>query len=169
MLIKKNYTFRNFDIKNIFELMRDNMRTVGYTNEAAKFICENYRILEPKYFEIASKIVTQESLNNSTEYNNYRAEENQIVLKYADRDSYGNIIYENEERKIPKISDMIVEFQKEMEELHNKYKGLMEILKNPAAYNDSIYKTEIEIELYTWENEESIPDNVPPLVHYYFV
>ena len=114
-------------------------------------------MLVTPYQQIADGIYDE---SRDPKYHEYGGKFNALVKKYVDRDEQGNpIIVDNE----PRITEMIVEFQKEQTELDNEYKDLIEKLNKKNEINNKFLSQRVKIKIYKlYENE--MPNVVPPFI-----
>ena len=145
------------DIKLLYEYFVDQYKKDGITVTYSKFVCKNLQMLVTPYQQIADGIYDE---SRDPKYHEYGGKFNALVKKYVDRDEQGNpIIVDNE----PRITEMIVEFQKEQTELDNEYKDLIEKLNKKNEINNKFLSQRVKIKIYKlYENE--MPNVVPPFI-----
>ena len=156
-MVEKEIEVSLGDIKLLYEYFVDQYKKDGITVTYSKFVCKNLQMLVTPYQQIADGIYDE---NRDPKYHEYGGKFNALVKKYVDRDEQGNpIIVDNE----PRITEMIVEFQKEQTELDNEYKDLIEKLNKKIEINNKFLSQRVKIKIYKlYENE--IPNVVPPFI-----
>ncbi len=156
-MVEKEIEVSLGDIKLLYEYFVDQYKKDGITVTYSKFVCKNLQMLVTPYQQIADGIYDE---SRDPKYHEYGGKFNALVKKYVDRDEQGNpIIVDNE----PRITEMIVEFQKEQTELDNEYKDLIEKLNKKNEINNKFLSQRVKIKIYKlYENE--IPNVVPPFI-----
>lgn len=156
-MVEKEIEVSLGDIKLLYEYFVDQYKKDGITVTYSKFVCKNLQMLVTPYQQIADGIYDE---SRDPKYHEYGGKFNALVKKYVDRDEQGNpIIVDNE----PRITEMIVEFQKEQTELDNEYKDLIEKLNKKNEINNKFLSQRVKIKIYKlYENE--MPNVVPPFI-----
>ena len=156
-MVEKEIEVSLGDIKLLYEYFVDQYKKDGITVKYSKFVCKNLQMLVTPYQQIADGIYDE---SRDPKYHEYGCKFNALVKKYVDRDEQGNpIIVDNE----PRITEMIVEFQKEQTELDNEYKDLIEKLNKKNEINNKFLSQRVKIKIYKlYENE--MPNVVPPFI-----
>ena len=156
-MVEKEIEVSLGDIKLLYEYFVDQYKKDGITVTYSKFVCKNLQMLVTPYQQIADGIYDE---SRDPKYHEYGGKFNALVKKYVDRDEQGNpIIVDNE----PRITEMIVEFQKEQTELDNEYKDLIEELNIKNEINNKFLSQRVKIKIYKlYENE--MPNVVPPFI-----
>ena len=156
-MVEKEIEVSLGDIKLLYEYFVDQYKKDGITVTYSKFVCKNLQMLVTPYQQIADGIYDE---SRDPKYHEYGGKFNALVKKYVDRDEQGNpIIVDNE----PRITEMIVEFQKEQTELDNEYKDLIEKLNKKIEINNKFLSQRVKIKIYKlYENE--MPNVVPPFI-----
>lgn len=156
-MVEKEIEVSLGDIKLLYEYFVDQYKKDGITVTYSKFVCKNLQMLVTPYQQIADGIYDE---TRDPKYHEYGGKFNALVKKYVDRDEQGNpIIVDNE----PRITEMIVEFQKEQTELDNEYKDLIEKLNKKNEINNKFLSQRVKIKIYKlYENE--MPNVVPPFI-----
>ena len=156
-MVEKEIEVSLGDIKLLYEYFVDQYKKDGITVTYSKFVCKNLQMLVTPYQQIADGIYDE---SRDPKYHEYGGKFNALVKKYVDRDEQGNpIIVDNE----PRITEMIVEFQKEQTELDDEYKDLIEKLNKKNEINNKFLSQRVKIKIYKlYENE--MPNVVPPFI-----
>ena len=156
-MVEKEIEVSLGDIKLLYEYFVDQYKKDGITVTYSKFVSKNLQMLVTPYQQIADGIYDE---SRDPKYHEYGGKFNALVKKYVDRDEQGNpIIVDNE----PRITEMIVEFQKEQTELDNEYKDLIEKLNKKNEINNKFLSQRVKIKIYKlYENE--MPNVVPPFI-----
>lgn len=156
-MVEKEIEVSLGDIKLLYEYFVDQYKKDGITVTYSKFVCKNLQMLVTPYQQIADGIYDE---SRDPKYHEYGSKFNALVKKYVDRDEQGNpIIVDNE----PRITEMIVEFQKEQTELDNEYKDLIEKLNKKNEINNKFLSQRVKIKIYKL-NENEMPNVVPPFI-----
>lgn len=156
-MVEKEIEVSLGDIKLLYEYFVDQYKKDGITVTYSKFICKNLQMLVTPYQQISDGIYDE---NRDPKYHEYGGKFNALVKKYVDRDEQGNpVIVDNE----PRITEMIVEFQKEQTELDNEYKDLIEKLDKKNEMNGKFLSQRVKIKIYKLDENE-MPNVVPPFI-----
>ena len=118
---QKTIVLKNGQVKGIYEYFAQQVQQEGKTAEFSYFVYKNAEILVEQYVKIMNTIYVEQT---DTEFQKFTKENNELALKYADKDEQGNVIVENNNYKITKQE---TEFKRESEALQKKYE---EVLKN---------------------------------------
>lgn len=147
-----------FEIKNLYEFFFTIYRQPGFTFEWSKITIKNIKYLETPYNQISQGVYNEE---NDPKFFEFKDKYEKLVRKFADRDDQGNIVMEDEE---PRITEMIVEFNKEKEELEKEYKEMLNKLENKNSLNKKFLDQKVKIKIIVPDNETDYPPQVPPYV-----
>lgn len=145
------------DIKNLYEYFYTAYRQPGLTYSWSLITCKNVKYLETPYNQISKGVYNEE---NDPKFYEFRTKYEKIVKQFADRDDQGTIIMENNQ---PKITELMVEFQKAKTELEKEYKDLLDKLNNKNTINDKFLNQKVKIKIMI-PNNDDYPDAVPPFV-----
>ena len=118
---QKTIVLKNGQVKGIYEYFAQQVQQEGKTAEFSYFVYKNAEILVEQYVKIMNTIYVEQT---DTEFQKFTKENNELALKYADKDEQGNVIVENNNYKITKQE---TEFKRESEALQKKYE---EVLKS---------------------------------------
>ncbi len=145
------------DIKNLYEYFYTMYRQPGLTHDWSLITCKNIKYLETPYNQISKGVYNEE---NDPKFYEFKEKYEKIVKKNADRDDQGTIIMENNQ---PKITELMVEFQKDKAELEKEYKDLLDKITNKNTINDKFLNQKVKIKVMI-PNNDAYPDAVPPFV-----
>lgn len=145
------------DIKNLYEYFYTAYRQPGLTYSWSMITCKNVKYLETPYNQISKGVYNEE---NDPKFYEFRTKYEKIVKQFADRDDQGTIIMENNQ---PKITELMVEFQKAKTELEKEYKDLLDKITNKNSINDKFLNQKVKIKIMI-PNNDDYPDAVPPFV-----
>lgn len=145
------------DIKNLYEYFYTAYRQPGLTHDWSLITCKNVKYLETPYNQISKGVYNEE---NDPKFYEFRTKYEKIVKQFADRDDQGTIIMENNQ---PKITELMVEFQKDKAELEKEYKDLLDKISNKNTINDKFLNQKVKIKIMI-PNNDAYPDTVPPFV-----
>ena len=145
------------DIKNLYEYFYTMYRQPGLTHDWSLITCKNIKYLETPYNQISKGVYNEE---NDPKFYEFKEKYEKIVKKNADRDEQGTIIMENNQ---PKITELMVEFQKDKAELEKEYKDLLDKISNKNTINDKFLNQKVKIKIMI-PNNDAYPDAVPPFV-----
>lgn len=145
------------DIKNLYEYFFTIYRQPGLTHEWSLITCKNIKYLETPYNQISKGVYNED---NDPKFYEFKEKYEKIVKKNADRDDQGTIIMENNQ---PKITELMVEFQKDKAELEKEYKDLLDKISNKNTINDKFLNQKVKIKIMI-PNNDAYPDAVPPFV-----
>jgi outer membrane protein OmpA-like peptidoglycan-associated protein len=145
------------DIKNLYEYFYTMYRQPGLTHDWSLITCKNIKYLETPYNQISKGVYNEE---NDPKFYEFKEKYEKIVKKNADRDDQGTIIMENNQ---PKITELMVEFQKDKAELEKEYKDLLDKISNKNTINDKFLNQKVKIKIMI-PNNDAYPDAVPPFV-----
>jgi outer membrane protein OmpA-like peptidoglycan-associated protein len=145
------------DIKNLYEYFYTMYRQPGLTHDWSLITCKNIKYLETPYNQISKGVYNEE---NDPKFYEFKEKYEKIVKKNADRDDQGTIIMENNQ---PKITELMVEFQKDKAELEKEYKDLLDKISNKNTINDKFLNQKVKIKIMI-PNNDAYPNEVPPFV-----
>lgn len=145
------------DIKNLYEYFYTSYRQPGLTHDWSLITCKNVKYLETPYNQISKGVYNEE---NDPKFYEFKEKYEKIVKKNADRDDQGTIIMENNQ---PKITELMVEFQKDKAELEKEYKDLLDKISNKNTINDKFLNQKVKIKIMI-PNNDAYPNEVPPFV-----
>lgn len=149
----------NYQIKQLYEDFTKKIYEDGVTAKYSWFLYKNYQILGNAYGALANEIFDE---RRDPDFQNMVNDQNELVLKYADRDEQANI--KRDEHGNPIINDNIVEFNKENDKLlTTKYAALYEKLQNKDKINNAILTKQVDIELLVLDISE-FPATTPPFI-----
>lgn len=149
----------NYQIKQLYEDFAKKVYEEGITAKYSWFLYKNYQILGNAYAAIANEVFDE---RREPDFQNMLNDQNELVLKYADRDEQANI--KRDERGNPVINDNIVEFNKENDQLlSTKYAALYEKLQNKEKFNHEILTRQVDIDLLVLDVSE-FPPTTPPYI-----
>lgn len=146
------------DIKNLYEYFYTMYRQPGLTHDWSLITCKNIKYLETPYNQISKGVYNEE---NDPKFYEFKEKYEKIVKKNADRDDQGTIIMENNQ---PKITELMVEFQKDKAELEKEYKDLLDKISNKNTINDKFLNQKVKIKVMIPNHNDAYPDAVPPFV-----
>ena len=98
--------------------------------------------------------------NRASKYIEYGNKLHTLIKKYVDLDEQGNPIVENGE---PRITENIVEYQKEVKKLDEEYKDLVDRLDHKNEINNKFLSQVVKIKIYK-VSEQEIPNSIPPYI-----
>lgn len=147
------------EIKSLYEYCSDNFRKPGITVEWSKIIYKNLELLTTPYKQIIDGLYDEMKDQSFLEYNQ---KVGNLLDKYADRDSQGNIIM-NPNTKLPEINEMIVEFTKDNEKLNEEYKETISKIDNKNEINNKFLSQVATVNIFKIE-EQKIPNVIPPYI-----
>jgi len=165
MLKQKRTTFKNYEVKVLFEIL-NSMTNNSYGYDVSKSIVDNIIALSEKYKEITSKIYNP---NNDPEVQAYNKKTADLLVKFADKNEDGSVKVDN--NKNPIITEKLNDFQEELKKFQEENKELIEKV-NKAPENNTKFMNE-DCELMVWVPDVDFEKNpeyqIPPvLVHYLF-
>lgn len=149
---------RLLDIKKIYEYFFTTYLQPGLSFVWSKITIKNLKYLETPYNQISQGVYNEEK---DPKFFEFKDKYEKLVRKFADRDDQGNIIMENNE---PKITEMIVEFNKEKDVLEKEYKDMLDKLENKDTINKKFLDQKVKIKINVPDNETDYPPQVPPYV-----
>ena len=77
----------------------------------------------------------------------YEQERMAILDKYAERDEKGNVVYDDEQKGLPKFSDMTA-VKSEVQALSEKYKEVIEDFQKKTLELEKFMAEDVELALY---------------------
>lgn len=146
------------EIKQLFEYCYIHLKTEGLNSKTALMIFKNKKALETPYEQISQNIYLKE---NDPEFQKFIEKNNRIVLKYVDRNEQGEPIFD--ENKEPAITEMIVEYQKEMDQLLKDNEELLKTAEEKTNANGKFLSQKVPVTIFTLDIDE-ISDKVPPYI-----
>ena len=146
------------EIKKLYEYFFTIYRQPGLSLEWSKITIKNIKYLETPYNQISQGVYSEEK---DPKFFEFKDKYEKLVRKFADRDDQGNIVMENNE---PKITEMIIEFNKEKDELEKEYKDLLDKLENKNTINKKFLDQKVKIKVMIPNYETDYPLQVPPYV-----
>lgn len=162
-IYKGTVQLSNSSIREIYEYCVSELsKEKGKNAYFSMLVYANEILLRPVYNEIMSRWYNE---RNDKDFMEYIRQRDLLILKYADRNNDGTIIYESENR--PKITENIVEFENALNELNDKNE---EVIKNNSSGNEMNVSLMNEVRTITIFNleESHIPDDLPPRMIGYF-
>lgn len=157
-------TMTKHAVIDLYEYCSKNMSEKGFNSYFSMAIVLNEMTLASSYNEILSKLYLEQ---NDAEYMEYAKKHNEILIKYADRDTNGQIIYEQVPQGMsqqPQIKEMIVEFNEAEKQLQETYKNAIErSLKKPEV-NGKVLAEPIECQIVCVDLEKLPPALEPRMV-----
>ena len=148
---------KNYEILQLFNEFVKNLNTEGLNPKYSLMLYKNIEALTIPYNNIVSSIYNE---NNDIEYQKYKKDLNDTLVKYADRDEQGNII---QTENGVSIQEQIVEFNTAKETLDNVYKDALERVANKDAHNAKVEKASQNVEIVVLDIDE-FPDKAKPFV-----
>lgn len=145
------------EIKGLYEYFLDSYRKEGLSVNWSIFVYKSLQLLSGSYEQVHKGEYNE---NNDPMYHEYGQKMNNLIRQYVDRDEQGNPIIEQGE---PRITEMIVEFQKEQKKLDEEYKELVEKLEHKNEMNNKFLSQKVKIKMLKADKSE-IPDKVPPII-----
>lgn len=145
------------EIKNLYEYFYGAYNRPGLSVDWSLLVAKNIKYLETPYKQISKGVYNEE---NDPKFYEFKDKYEKLVRKYADRDEQGNMIMENEE---PRVTELIVEFNKEKDKLEQNYKNLLDKLNNKNTINNKFLQQKVKIKLNVLK-KDNIPALVPPFV-----
>ena len=149
---------RLLDIKKIYEYFFTTYLQPGLTFEWSKITIKNLKYLETPYNQISQGVYNEEK---DPKFFEFKDKYEKLVRKFADRDDQGNIVMENNE---PRITEMIIEYDKEKDVLEKEYKDMLDKLENKDSINKKFLDQKVKIKINVPDNETDYPPQVPPYV-----
>ena len=160
---EKTYNFTYFDIKQFFEILNKFIVNNGVGIDISVAALKTIAVLEPIYREVVNGIYVPEKDEKVIEYQKGVRE---IAVKYADRNEQGELRVDDKNNPI--ITEQIVEFQKELGEYNEKNKSVIEMANNAPKYNQEYLANKKDVTIFTLNNIDLCPNEVPPILVYYF-
>lgn len=158
-MTKLNLTKRA--VVDLYEYCAKNMNEKGYNSFFSMAIVLNEMTLGGIYNEIVSKLYLEQ---NDPEYMEYAQKHNELLLKYADRDTNGQIIYEQVPQGMPQqpqIKEMIVEFNEEEGKLQETYKDAIARSLSKPEVNGKVLAEPIECQVICVDLDK-LPQSLEP-------
>lgn len=146
-----------FEIKKAYEYFTSKMDSTEFTSEFALLIYNNVIMLGQPYEQIRQGVYDE---HNDAEYADYCEQMKKIVMQYIDRDEQGNPVWDGQQ---PKITDMIVEYDKACKELDAKFDELNKRMMNKDKANYEFLKQKVKVKICSMDLED-IPNGIPPSI-----
>lgn len=156
-MVEKEVELSLGEIKVLYEYFIEQYKKEGITVAWSKLILNNLKMLTTPYKQIYSGLYDENRDNKYIEYGNKLKT---LIKKYVDLDEQGNPIIENGE---PRITENIVEYQKEVKKLDEEYKDLVDRLDHKNEINNKFLSQVVKIKIYK-VSEQEIPNSIPPYI-----
>lgn len=122
----------------------------------------NEMLMRETYTKLTERLYSESNIPKMMEFHNKNSE---LILKYADRNNNGDIVYE--ENGAPKISEMIVEYNSAYEVISKEYEDVLNDRRLGIIKNDEIFAEPITTKIFNVAMEY-IPENLSPRLVSYF-
>lgn len=155
----KEITLSNFQLKQLFEEFNRKLTEPGETAKYSWFMYQNCELLAKPYNEVLGKLFDE---RREPEFPEFYQKQQQLVMKYADRDEQNNIVHD--QNGAPVINENIVEFNEANATLLKEYSTLYEKIQNKDKVNYEVYKETNVYKLYCLELSEFPPRTTPFIV-----
>lgn len=162
--IKMNtVTMTGLSIKEFYEFCSKSSES-GKGDNPTFSLCliGNEMLMRETYANLTSRLYTDTDVPKMMEFHN---KNNELIMKYADRDNYGSIVYE--ENGAPKISEMIVEYNNAYDLISKEYEDVLNDRKLGIIKNDEIFSEPIITKIFNID-KEYIPEDLSPRLVSYF-
>lgn len=159
MIEEQEVTLKLIDIKNLYEFCMLCMGKEGLNAKLSYTIYKNQEILESVYAELSQGIYNPE---NDPEMRKYYEKNNRLVMKYIDRNEQGEMIFDDD-GKTPRITEMIVEYQKEKTKLDTENENVLKESAKKMKMNGEFLNTFKTIRIFKLSLSD-IPDKTPPAI-----
>lgn len=148
----------NYHLKRLFEELNTKIFQDGINQKYSYLIFKNVEYLAPIYKNLIEELYDEHKEPN---YAEMVREQNDLVLKYADRDEQGNVIHDQNNNPI--LTENIVEFNAENEKFMAKYKDIFDKIATKQEVNQKILMKTGEYDLVTLDLNE-FPVTVSPFI-----
>ncbi len=153
----------NSSVREIYEYCSSELaKDKGRSAYFSLFVYAMELLIRPIYNEIMSKWYNERADKDFMEYIRQR---DLLILKYADRNNDGTVVYLTENQ--PKITENIVEFENAMTELDEKNEVVLKKNSDGNAANAELMNEIRTISIFNLDIEH-IPDDLPPHMIGYF-
>lgn len=156
-IVKK--TLKNRDILALFNEFNTNTDKEGLNPYYSLMSFKNAEALLPVVMKINDDLYDE---RREADWNKFIEKRNEIFQKYADRDEQGNMKI-NDKNGAPIVTEMIVEFNKAIEELQVEFKDMLGRVQNKETVNANVLSQTTEVEVVTLELTE-FPNQAKPFV-----
>ena len=158
MIEKKHIKIPRITVQSLFNYLSSLYNRDGFDIDFSLLIIKNIKEIEHHVNYINDGILKPDS---DETYLKYKEELNNLHLRYADRDDQGNIIYGDSENE-PLITEMVVEWNNEVNLLNDKYKDILVKYENYENNNEKFLEEKIVIEISVTDDLYSLPKEVAP-------
>ena len=146
------------DIKNLYEYFYEQNKKDGINQYWSWIVYNNLELLDTPYKQIRDGIYDEK---RDPKYQEYGKKMAKIIMQYVDRDEQCNPIYDEDGQ--PRITNEIVEYNKECEKIEKEYAELLRKLDQKESMNVKFISQKVTIKLYQMEID-STPKTIPPVV-----
>lgn len=148
-----------WQLKTAFEYFNTLVNKPGVSPVYSLFISRNHDILAPHYMGLSKTVYNEQQ---DPEHLKYRQEITQVQEKYAAKDEAGNII-RDEQGNMHLSPENREAFDKDAAAVNEKYKDLLNRVRNKETANNEIYNQLIDLDLMVLTLSEFVND-APPFI-----
>lgn len=156
LIKEKKVQMSQLEIKQYFEMLNKYISGNGINADLTYAALKTIKALEPVYNEIANGLYNPDT---DPKFAEYKQKVNELVIKYADRDEQGEI--KLDANKQPTITEQIVEYQNDVKKLQEEFVETLKLVNGANDFNRNYLNQAREATIYTWDNIEEVPDEIP--------
>lgn len=161
-IIEKEVILTRLELKQYFEILNNYINGESIDAELTYIAIKTIKNLEPLYQKIVNGIYNPD---NDLNYKKYKENFDKLMFKYADRDEQGEILLDN--NKQPIITEQIIEFQNDLNQLDKENKELLDLVNNANENNFNFLNQTEQIKIYAWKTIDLVSNKIPGIIMFF--
>ena len=155
-IVEKKVQMSQLEVKQYFEMLNKYISGNGINAELTYAAIKTIKSLEKDYQDIANGMYNPDA---DPKFAEYKQKVDELVMKYADRNEQGELVLDANKRPI--ITEQIVEYQNDVKKLQEEFVDTLKLVNGANDFNRNYLNQAREVKIYTWNNLEQVPDEIP--------